>query len=284
MTEIRPLESKLEHSELAEMHKARVPENREVRPEIHCEFHGSFTEEEKKIFAIAQEEDVVRLQEYLRVNRPMDVKFQVFETRDEKQAADPLGSPSRASARFAEMMVYRQWTSEQDAHFPHEITHLLAHTWGEPYSWEVRLPEAGRDRKHSIEMVSTSFLQEGLALAVDELVFARKWTAEGNSRSIDEWCQMYYAYVEQITSLSQCMNFDQFNRLDARIAMPLAGSFVKFLIQTHGLEKFRALYTHTRETQLPTESVAVLEVFYGVKEDELLRQWKESLFVTPSNT
>ena len=277
--EKRSIESKFgQHGIAKKPERVVIVESHEQVPDIAFHFDGIFSDAAKEEFETAQKEDAKLLSAYLGIQRPVFITYRVFETRKAKQAEDPLHSVSRASARFDEMTVYRQWTSGEDSHFPHEMTHLLAHTWGEPYKWTVQLPGEDGTVEREIEMVSTSFFQEGLAVAVDELVFRRPWRMEDIDRFADDWCRYYKKDLDSITSISQFLQFKEFDALDQKIAMPLAASFVKFLIVRYGMEKFRRLYTHVRETQLLRESLTIVEAVYDKKETDVLQEWKVSIF------
>lgn len=98
-----------------------------------------------------------------------EINFKIFDSREGKQEADPNHSISRASPRFDEMTIYRVWATEDDLSYPHEITHLIAHTWTKPYIMTEELDTAFRTKiTKTFEMVSTSFMQEGLAIAIND--------------------------------------------------------------------------------------------------------------------
>lgn len=251
-------------------------------PKILFIFRGVYSPEAQQSFIDAQYADTTEVCEYLGVTRevvPKDLKLfvLVFDTQEKKKVADPFHVGSRASARFNEMELYRVWMQDEDPHFPHELTHLIAHTWGEPYSWVVELKdsETGKEYQRATMMVSTSFFQEGLAIAVDELQFRRSWR---DGKFADELCREYEREIREIESLEQCINFSDMNMFPDEVIMPFAGSFVKFLIQTFGMEVFRGLYVSVRETDSPWENVSEIERICGISEKELLLQWRESFF------
>ena len=109
-------------------------------------FDTNFTQEDKKLFIEAQKNDLSKICTYLQTDENLVEKttYRVFGTRETKQDADPNHSISRASARFEEMAIYRFWLgASEDSHFPHELTHLVAHKWANPYfpaSTSSRLP------------------------------------------------------------------------------------------------------------------------------------------------
>ena len=74
-------------------------------------FHGRYTEGDQNKFRLAQEEDLVKICDYLKtdVNKLGQAKIEVFDSREGKQNADPHHSISRASARSGQMTIYRFW-------------------------------------------------------------------------------------------------------------------------------------------------------------------------------
>ena len=241
-------------------------------------FHGKYGEKEKVSFQSAQEDDLSKICAHLKTNKsPLGkIRFEVFDTREGKQNADPNHSISRASARFNEMAIYRFWQSPDDAHFPHEITHLVAHTWAKSYLLETELDTWDEKKiKRSIDMVSTSFFQEGLAIAIDDIVFKRKLLEEGQSRFIDDWCR---DQIDKMPKISQCINLEGFSAFDNKTVVPFAASLSKFLLNTYGLNKYKKLYVSVKEIDSVTENIKALEEVYGVLEADLLHDWKSSLF------
>jgi hypothetical protein len=253
-------------------------------PKFVYAFHGAYTGADRVQFQRAQERDVGTICVLLGVNRSAlrdtTIRFEVFDERDAKAAADPFHSPSRASARFKEMAIYRVWKPSDDPHFPHELTHLIAHTLGTPYVWTADVETAsGAMETHTSELISTSFLQEGLAVAIDDLIFKRTWPPQDpNAKSVDEWCRTGLAAGKRFPeSLTSCINFDGFNAWENDVIMPFAASFVKFLMEAHGLAKLKAAYVAVRETMSPQENVRAFERAIGMDEQALLTQWRERL-------
>lgn len=240
-------------------------------------FHGNYTDNDKKNFEKAQKEDLKKICQYLETDQGLveGIKFEVFDTREGKQNADPNHSISRASARFKEMTVYRFWTPTDDPHFPHEITHLVAHTWAKPYFLTEELDTWDNKKvKRTTEMVSTSFMQEGLAIAVDDIVFGRKLPEEGEEKFIDDWCRQQ---LDKIPTLSECVNATGFYSFENKIVVPFAASFSKFLLKKYGVKKYKEMYIKLKETFLPKENMQIVEGICQFKEEELLNKWKEYL-------
>jgi hypothetical protein len=241
-------------------------------------FRGYYSTEDKKRYQQAQEEDLIKICHFLKTNNPKLelIKFEVFSTREGKQNADPHHSISRASARFAEMKLYRFWLPTEDSHFPHEITHLVAHTWAKPYLLEMEL-DTWDDKviKKKLEMVSTSFMQEGLAIAVDDIVFKRMLTEEGESKLIDGWCREQNNLMPE--RLVSVINMDGFDSLPNKVVAPFTASFSKFLLKKFGLEKYKQMYITLKETNRPEENVMMIESVYQQPEKELVNAWKTGL-------
>lgn len=243
-----------------------------------CNFHGVYTPEDKRRFQLAQEEDLVRISDYLKTDiRKLELaKIEVFDSREGKQNADPHHSISRASARSSQMTIYRFWPPNDDPHFPHETTHLVAYTWTVPYSWKVELDTWDNKKlTKNVELVSTSFMQEGLAIAVDDIVFGRKLLEEGELKFIDDWCR---GQKEQMPkSLFGVINFAGFNSLSNKVVVPFDASFSKYLLQIFGVDKYKEMYVALKEINTPEENVKSIEKIYQRQERELFDGWSRSL-------
>ena len=204
------------------------------------------------------------------------ITFQVFETRQAKQEADPYHSISRASARFKQMTVFRFWRPDEDAHYPHEITHLVAHCWTTPYYFKTQLDTwDGKTINKKVAMVSTSFMQEGLAIAVDEIVFGRKLFEENEYNWPDDWCREQKETMPK--TLSGVINLDGFSKVPNKIVVPFCASLVKFLLENFGLDKFKQMYIILREIDSPAENVKRVQSIYKMPESKLIRLWQQNL-------
>ena len=242
-----------------------------------CVFRGIYQQVDQARFKMAQEEDLQEISKYLDSSQAITDKitYHVFDTREGKQNADPNHSISRASARTEEMAIYRFWTTSDDPHFPHEITHLIAHAWAEPYEWETDLDTwDNKVIRKTIKMVSTSFMQEGLAIAVDDIVFHRRLLENGELKFIDEWCQ---TQLDQIPTLDKCVNMAGFNSLENKVVVPFSASLSKYLLRQFGLPRYKNMYIQIKETFTPQQNVAVIENVYQKDQLTLLTEWEERL-------
>lgn len=241
-------------------------------------FHGTYSNKDIKLFQDAQNSDLAEICRYLKTNVKLlnNIRFEIFDTREGKQKADPNHSISRASARFDEMAIYRFWLPTDDTHFPHEITHLASHTWAKPYLLTEKLDTAyGTKIKKTFKMVSTSFMQEGLAIAVDDIVFNRKLLEDGEHKLIDNWCREQSD--ELPIPLTQVINFKGFGSVENKIVVPFSASLSKHLLQSFGVDKYKKMYILLKETDAPEINVETIEKVYGMREQQIIDNWKKSV-------
>ena len=199
------------------------------------------------------------------------IKYKIFDNRENKQKKDPFHSPSRTSSRFKEVSVYRVRHEGEDEHLPHKLTHLVAHHFEKPYLFQPDVDgKDGETGRVITEMVSTSFWQEGLAHAVDDLVFSRKPIGV-DKYFVDEWCQKQ---TEDTPHLKDCINFNGFNKCSHELVVSFAGSLAKYLIKNFGVDKFRELYVQSKEIYSPEQNVKILESLYG---SDIIDNWRKHI-------
>lgn len=248
------------------------------KPLISFAFYGAFRDADKKRFEAIQKSDLQKIAAYLQTDIASlaGMRYEVYDSREGKQQADPNHSISRASARFKEFAIYRFWQPDENPSFPHEMTHLVAHRWAEPYQFTTELDTAdGQIIIRTLDMVSTSFMQEGLAIAGDDILFQRMLTEGSVTKTIDDFCRDQKDAMP--TTLKSVINFDGFGSLPNEIVVPFSASFSKFLLGHYGLAKYKTGYTHIKEILSPEENVHILEEIFRANEEELLKQWRQSL-------
>lgn len=242
-------------------------------------FQDNYSGNDRRSFEFAQQEDTEKICAYLKTSTHLleNIKFEIFDSREGKQNADPHHSISRASARYNEKAIYRFWNPKDDPHFPHEITHLVAHTWTKPYMFEIELDTWDNKKfKTKTEMVSTSFMQEGLAVAVDDILFQRTLMEEGEHKFIDDWCRQQ---IEKIPTLTQCIAMHGFSSFENKVVIPFTASLSKFLLNTYGVDKYKEMYIALQETLPPEKNVKLIENIYNLSEKELLKKWIMNLMI-----
>lgn len=243
---------------------------------IKFDFQGNFSQEEQRLFERVQLDDLEKICNYLQPEhkRCGQINYYIFDTHQAKVDADPNHSISRAVARYNENAIFRFWDKIEDSSFPHELTHLVAHHFTTPYKLHTEVDQANGERLTiDIEMVSTSFMQEGLAIAVDDIVFRKKLKEDGKFKFIDNWCW------EQLGEMPENLKkgMEGFDTLPNQIIIPFTASFSKFLLVKYGIEKYKKAYIEQKDTQTIEENIKIVEKIYGSNSDEIFNNWKESL-------
>lgn len=243
---------------------------------IKFNFQGNFSPVQQSLFKKIQLRDLDKICSYLQVDlKSLDrINYFVFDTHQGKIDADPNHSISKAVARYNENAVYRFWDKIEDPSFPHELTHLVAHHLATPYKLHTKVDQAnGEKLTINIKMVSTSFMQEGLAIAIDDIVFNRKLKEEGEFKFIDDWCRQQLDKMPK--SLIKAM--EGFNTLPNEIVIPFTASFSKFLLKKYGTVKYKQVYIGQKETQTIEQNIKIIEKVYSVSCGDLYDNWQESL-------
>lgn len=215
-------------------------------------FDSSFKEIDKHKFIDANNNDFDRLKEYFNNSGEMLIKYYIFSTREGKYKSDPFRSISRASARWHVNSVYRYWEVDEDPHFPHELVHIFAHQLDKPYIWKTKLDTYNEDTiEVDLPMVSTSFLQEGLAVALDDIIFQRKIHENGKWEFLDKLVENINEW-DLITT--KILNFEGFSEVPNSVSIPFAGYLSKHIIKKYSFEKFKQLYIGIKEIHSTEEN------------------------------
>ena len=130
----------------------------------------------------------------------------------------------------------------------HELVHIVAGTIGDP----------------------PALLNEGLAthMQVDH-----KW----DDVEVDCWCESFNR-AHMLLDVGQLLRRDDIGSTESRpgIAYPEAGSFVGFLIEKYGWDRFRSAYKTLKssdEAATQNDNVRQLEMIYGRSLKELETGW-----------
>lgn len=239
-------------------------------------FQGDFSDKERSLFEEIQLRDLDKICHYLQVApKSLDkIKYFVFDTHQGKIDADPNHSISKAVARYNENAIFRFWDKAEEPSFPHELTHLVAHHFTAPYHFQTEVDQANGDKLTiDIEMVSTSFMQEGLAIAVDDIIFNRELKENGELKFIDDWCRQQLDQIPK--NLREAM--EGFDILPNQIIIPFTASFSKFLLNKYGINKYKQVYIGQKETQTVEKNIKIIEEIYNLASRNILDNWEESL-------
>ncbi len=187
---------------------------------------------EKEIELIASRQESAYTKIHLLLNTDFisePIRYYIYPSEELKK--ELMGDDGYAQAIWHDNSVHIVYTDSIKPLGEHEDTHLLTLSWG----------------------VSFGLLQEGLAEytsgcvwhGVDEDMIAR-----------DEYEKGSLPAVPALMSHDAWVHYSE-NR--EQILYPLAGSFVRFLIQSYGLEVFKKIYKETNRQNTIDQNVSVIE-------------------------
>lgn len=78
-----------------------------------------------------------------------------------------------------------------------------------------------------------------------------------------------FLHDEQLPSLDQCLN--DFRKIDSNLSYPIAGSFVRFLIDRHGIEKVKSFHL---QIDFKAKHMEIEEVFETIFDSSLIDFWQ----------
>lgn len=114
-----------------------------------------------------------------------------------------------------------------------------------------------------------------MAVAVDDIVFGRKLTEEGQSKFIDDWCREQLHKLP--TTLKQVVNLEGFNSMENKIVIPFTASLSKYLLLSFGINKYKEMYIRLKETMMLADNIKIIEKVYGQEGEDILNRWQNSL-------
>lgn len=233
-------------------------------------FDSGFNEVEKELFIKANNEDYNILYNYFNFKTKININYYVYSSREKKYINDPFHSISRASSRWHINSIYRYWEKDEDAHFPHELIHLFAHNLSKAYKYNVDLDTYDNKIINiDLPMVSTSFMQEGLAIALEDMLFSRK-IYEGGRR---EYLDILVSNIKDWDKINEdIINFEGFSKVENGISIPFTGYLTKYLINNYGLEKYIEIYITIKETNSVKENIEVFNKVTGKKYLQLKKE------------
>ncbi len=141
----------------------------------------------------------------------------------------------------------------------HETTHVLMRPYGSP----------------------PALFNEGLAVYMSERLGAHALDAMGGGES------SIYERVRELSGKGELIELEELltyteigsGETNPPVAYPEAASFVKFLIETYGKERFLKAYRTLRNSNdkaTQQQNVKALETIYGKSLDELNNEWKRA--------
>jgi hypothetical protein len=137
----------------------------------------------------------------------------------------------------------------------HEVIHLYASTFGR----------------------ATSLLNEGLAVAYQVDPVRGDMTPRWNNRHVHD-VSANWRRQGRLAALGDLLTIDQFRAVDSQVSYPAAGSFMRFLLDTHGgVPPMKALFARSTQQDLPATTRRNIEAVYGKTLEDLEAGWHAML-------
>ncbi len=229
------------------------------RKSSHYVFHyfkNSLAEKDIKRIIAVQERSYKKILRILKLKNERKINYYLYPSKKTKQIL--MGDDGYGNAIWLEIKKRKVWVSKKfEVHSiynnkiqcigPHEDTHLLSLPWG----------------------VSIFLFSEGLAEFMD-----KKWCG----KDIDIWARKYLKEnkLYSIKFLLENKNWDKVNNM---IVYPQSGSFVRYLINTYGMGKFKKAYKGTSRQKILKENIKIMEIIYLKPIEEMEKNWKKHLGV-----
>ena len=223
--------------------------------DIYC-YKGSLAERELATIKHLRESAYRQISDLLQVNYDRKIRLVFYPDGETKK--QEIGHQGDGYA-FANNIV--EVYNEQIRLDPfHELTHILASKLGNP----------------------PAIFNEGFAVYMSERLGADALKYLGSpGKTIDRTTQEYLRDGKLI-NLEELIKFTEIGseKSNWRISYPEAASFVKYLIETYGIEKFRKAYQQTKSSDDANEvrkNADILMRIYGKPLAEIEREWLAKL-------
>jgi len=203
-----------------------------IQKSTHYVFHflfSSIVEKEIKNIIKEQEKWYSLITKKLKIKNSRKINYYLYPSRALKEKL--TGNSGNAHTNWDDFSVHAIYSKNLKVIGPHEDTHLLTLKWG----------------------ISIGFLREGLAEYLH---------SDWHGKSHNYWAQKYKK--ENKFEFEKLFDNDYFYSLNPNISYPLAGSFVKYLINKFGLEKFKKIYGFLSADKKNDENLRLFERNYNL--------------------
>lgn len=184
----------------------------------------------------------------LDVTVPIKIEYFFFSSQEEAEEWMWPGIVLNSSNRA--LQVFALYSDEIRASVEHELTHCIAYMINH-HSTRARL----------------ELLSEGLAEAM---------VGERQGQPIHSLVGSLLKDKE--ISIRDLTDNRAFHQLED--SYPIAGSFVKYLLDEYGIEKFKFVYKYTHPKHIYLQLNLIFKKAYGKKLDELEKEWREYLGIS----
>ena len=247
-----PLEAGYIDPESNQIESYEVWEQKEwrVRESLHFKLFfrpSSVAQAEMDKIITFQESAYVRIRDMIGwVDRPVNIYL--YESLEDKQ--EQLGIWGNGHSVPVSFSTHSVYAEDIKAIGGHETTHVIAH--------------------HTLAASFVPLLSEGLAVYLS-----------GPEDSFKPEHSKVLSFLDNgnFIPLAQLADNMSFWQIDSAITYPLAGSFVKFLIEEYGITKFTQLYRETQPDNVPEK----LEEIYNLSIPELEALWLATVHESQEN-
>ena len=184
----------------------------------------------------------------LGVSEPRRITYNKYTSRAHMQSVTGVGN-TNAYADRASFAVHTLWPIDN-----HEVIHLFTSSWGDP----------------------VALVNEGMAVAF-QIDPSRDLTPRWSGTPLHELVRQF-RQQGRLVALTRLVETSGYRGEDPNVAYPEAGSFMRWLIDHHGLGSVRALYARAAGPNEPAAGVrAALIAVYGRTLEELEQAWLADL-------
>ena len=180
----------------------------------------------------------------LGVTPPRRITFNKYTSRTHMQTVVGVGN-TNAYADPSAYAIHTLWPTDN-----HEVIHLFTSAWGSP----------------------VALINEGMAVAF-QIDPARDLTPRWSGTALHDLTRQFRQQGRFI-ALAQLTETASWRSQDANVAYPESGSFMRWLIDQHGLDRLRALYARAAGPNEAGAGVrAAFVAVYAQSLDELEQEW-----------
>jgi hypothetical protein len=172
-------------------------------------------------------------------------KIQYYKFTDASQKQQLTGMVGNGNADPSTDSIYTIWPDDN-----HETTHLLTATIGIP----------------------TPFINEGMAVANQTDPLDKIYSPNWNGYSPHHWSKQYLQ-AGQLPALSSLLDQDTFEAFDSNMSYPIAGSFVRYLIDTYGISAVLKLFPGASYSDSPATTMSRFQDVFGKSFTDAEQDW-----------
>lgn len=175
----------------------------------------------------------------------LEQQIQYYKFTDVTQKQQLTGQGGNGDADPSTDSIYTIWPDDN-----HETTHLLTATIGTP----------------------TPFFNEGIAVANQTDPLDKIYTPNWNGYSPHHWAQAYLK-AGTLPALSGLLEMNAFSAFDPNMSYPIAGSFMRYLIDTYGMNTVLKLFAGASYSDSPSTTMARFEQVIGNSFTDTEQDW-----------